>query len=460
MGIKEDLQERGKIEKDARDLVNKVETEKRAWGAEDEKKWTELMTRDAELKAGIERQERLDSIKSDLSKQQRHGIDKRRNPATGIDTDTDPEQDSGGGPTERQKRDMLNAWGRRQSGRDITKEQREACKEFGFNPNKRELVIPLTRGEDFEEIQTQMRDTHPRLRQKQKRDLSIGGGTSTGSGTIPQGFVNRIEQALLYYGPMFQTSEIIRTESGNDLPWSTMNDTGNEGALLAEATTIGSSVDPTFAVTTLKAYKYSSKPVMVSSELFEDTAFDLGNKIGTALGERLGRIGNKHCTIGTNSSQPQGIVVGSVLGKTAASATAIADTEILDLVHSVDVAYRNMPGVGFMFNDGILLAIRKLKDSDGRFIFQSGLTLGVPDRLVGYPIHVNNHMQATVATGTKTMIFGDLSAHKIRQVRNIRLKRLDERYADVDQVAFIAFMRMDAKLLNAGTNPVKHLIQA
>jgi hypothetical protein len=38
--------------------------------------------------------------------------------------------------------------------------------------------------------------------------------------------------------------------------------------------------------------------------------------------------------------------------------------------------------------------------------------------------------------------------------------KLEERYADLDQVGFVAFLRSDGRMLNAGTNPVKHLVQA
>ena len=49
---------------------------------------------------------------------------------------------------------------------------------------------------------------------------------------------------------------------------------------------------------------------------------------------------------------------------------------------------------------------------------------------------------------------------KARDVADIRLRRLEERYADVDQVGFVAFMRGDGVLLDAGTHPVKYIKQS
>jgi HK97 family phage major capsid protein len=62
---------------------------------------------------------------------------------------------------------------------------------------------------------------------------------------------------------------------------------------------------------------------------------------------------------------------------------------------------------------------------------------------------------ATMTTSAKSIIFGDFSKYLIRDVRDITLLRLDERYAEFLQVAFLAFMRTDGDLLNAGTVPIR-----
>jgi hypothetical protein len=67
---------------------------------------------------------------------------------------------------------------------------------------------------------------------------------------------------------------------------------------------------------------------------------------------------------------------------------------------------------------------------------------------------------ATIATTNKTMLFGMLSKYKVRQVSQLRLRRLVERYADTDQEGFVAFQRADGVLLDAGVAPVKRLTQA
>lgn len=289
-----------------------------------------------------------------------------------------------------------------------------------------------------------------------QRALSVG-TDSEGGFTVPEGFVRALERALLAFGGMMQVSEIIRTASGNDLPWPTVDDTSNAGALLAENTQVGEQ-DVVFAETVFQAFKYTSKLVKVSVELIQDSAFDIAAVLGSLLGERIARILNTHFTTGDGTAKPQGIVVASTLGITAASATAITGDELIDLIHTVDPSYRT-PGAGFMMNDNTVSAVRKLKDGNAAYLWQPSLQLGTPDRLLGWPVNINQDM-ASIAATAKSVLFGQYRKYKIRMVNQLRVRRLVERFADFDQEGFVSFQRADGDLLDAGTNPVKHLIQA
>jgi HK97 family phage major capsid protein len=85
------------------------------------------------------------------------------------------------------------------------------------------------------------------------------------------------------------------------------------------------------------------------------------------------------------------------------------------------------------------------------------MSQGAPATLLGYPVFTNNDMSALTTNGTRAILFGALQKYLIRDVIGITLLRLDERYADFHQVAFLAFARADGNLLNAGTNPIKFM---
>ncbi len=60
-----------------------------------------------------------------------------------------------------------------------------------------------------------------------------------------------------------------------------------------------------------------------------------------------------------------------------------------------------------------------------------------------------------MATGNTPVAYGALANYWIRDVQGVQLMRLDERFAEFLQVAFLAFARNDGRLVDAGTNPIQ-----
>lgn len=281
---------------------------------------------------------------------------------------------------------------------------------------------------------------------------------TAGGYLIPDEFFNSIVPAKLAWGGMRRAgATVIRTSSGAPLSIPTDNDTSNSGAILNEGATV-STQDVSVGQAVLNAYMYTSKEVRVSRQLLQDSAFPIGPWLAEKLSTRIGRATNSHFTTGTGASQPYGVVTASTAGKTAASATAITFDELLDLKHSVDPDYRL--SAKWMFNDNTLLAAKKLKDGEGRYLWQPGSPVsGEPATLDGDPYVINQSM-SSIATGVKSVLYGDFSYYYIRDVADAVLLRLEERYAPELQVAFILFQRHDGVLVNPGVAPIKHLVQA
>jgi HK97 family phage major capsid protein len=283
------------------------------------------------------------------------------------------------------------------------------------------------------------------------------GSGAIGGYSVPDSMMQALEVAQLAYSNIRSVARVIRTDGGGPLPFPTINDTGNTGALLAENTQV-TELEPSFGQLVLDAYKFSSKSILVSVEFLQDTSIDPAAEIGRMLGERLGRITNSYFTTGTGTSQPKGVVTAAQDSTvTAASGTLYTHDELLDVIHAVDPAYRS--NARFMFNDSTLKALQKIKvlqysgDTVGMPLWQPGLTQGAPNTILGFPYVINQQM-ASPGSGNKDVLFGDFSKFLIRDVRDIVLVRLDERYADYHQVGFLAFSRSDSDLLDAGTHPI------
>lgn len=337
-----------------------------------------------------------------------------------------------------------------------TDRHREAAARLGISLNKGEFSVGLP--VNYSAVQ-QAYLNNPKNPVGFRNDLSAVAGGS-GAYTIGSTFVERLERAMLAYGGMLRVSEVIRTSNGEPMRWPTADDTGNTGEQLEESTSVGDSVGPSFGSVMWNAYKFSSKPILVPYELIEDSAINLIEVLGDMMGERLGRIQNTKYTTGSGAGTAKGVVTAATAGVTTTSSTAIAWDELFDLEHSLDPSRRMMPDVGFMFHDNILKALRKLKDGEGEYLWSNGTQSNKPDMINDYGYTINQDMASTIASGNVTVLFGDFSKYKIRQVNAVRFYRLQERYRDTDQDGFIAFVRSDGNLLDAGDGPVRKMTQA
>ena len=283
---------------------------------------------------------------------------------------------------------------------------------------------------------------------------AAGVGTQAGGGyAVPPLFRDKFVEALKYFGPMLQEAEVIYTDSGASLPWPTNDDTGNVGAILAENTQV-TEQDFTLGTNAMPAFMYTSKLVRVSFQMLNDVpGFD--NWLARKLGERIGRILNTHWTVGVGTTEPQGFVTGGTVRATGVGSIAtlgpFQGDQLIDLVESLDPAYGASDNLKWMMHQTARKAIRKLKDSQNRYLFEPSITLGAPDQLLGYGMRINNDM-ATVAVNSKSVGFGDWrESYVARIVNDLTTLRLTERYADFLQIGFLAFERAGGVVQNTAS---------
>jgi HK97 family phage major capsid protein len=352
----------------------------------------------------------------------------------------------------------VTAWAKAGAGLELTNEDREVASRMGLNLASNQFTIHLPRNP--------LRNLSPEgIRDWEERAQSLA--ATEGGNTVADEMIRAIEKARLYFGGMFQAAHVVRTETGADLPWPTANDTSQKGARLGINTQVATQ-DVVYGQMVLKAFKYSSKLVLIPIELIQDAAINIGQFTGELLGERIARIVNEETTTGAGTTLPWGIVTrATAFNGGVGSATSYGNTalgvnstgvyqNLINFEHSVDIEYRR--GASFMLHDLSLASLKQLVDGQQRPLWTPGLTVGAPDRFLGYPYIINNDMVSTKANNARTLLFGQLSNYKLREVMGIDLIRLNERYADFHQVGFLAVARYDGDLLNAGVAPVKAFV--
>lgn len=284
---------------------------------------------------------------------------------------------------------------------------------------------------------------------------------SEGGFTVQTDVANSVLDALKAYGGMREVSTVIRTAGGNPMSFPTSDGTSEVGELIAENIT-ATAADVAFGTKSLPVFKYSSKIVAIPFELLQDSSVDIEAFVQGRLVTRLGRITNTHFTGGNGTTQPNGIITAATTGVTAANATsqvtAVTYASLVDLVHSVDPAYRAQGNCRFMMNDASVKVIRKIVDGSQRPIFVPGYDNGAlggasgsaPDTLMGYPISINQDV-AVMAAGAKSIAFGDFSYYYVRDAMEISMFRFtDSAYTKLGQVGFLAWMRSGGNLIDVG----------
>lgn len=271
-------------------------------------------------------------------------------------------------------------------------------------------------------------------------------GTTYGGYAVPEDFSNELNKQMAYYGPMMQVARRVNSTYGGSLPWPKVNDTAAKAVIKSEGAAV-TTQDFTLTRVVLGAYTYTDQ-IRVSVEWEQDEGVNMISELPAMMGERFGRALNEHFTTGDGSSKPTGFVTDATTGETAA-VSALTGDNMIDLIHSVDIAYRTGPNVGFQLNDATAAALRKLTvgASDDRYLWEPSYQLGQPDTIFGYKAYINPDM-ADIGASAKSVAFGDWSKYIIRQVSGFNVRRLDERYADELEVGFLAWARYDGKLLD------------
>jgi HK97 family phage major capsid protein len=237
--------------------------------------------------------------------------------------------------------------------------------------------------------------------------------------------------------------------------------------LITEASSITAS-DPSFSTAiSVVPYKYATR-VVISQEFIEDAIGQ--NGIGSALDYVAQRAAlsialkqEEAYTIGTGSSQPQGITAsggiaqGVDLGAAVALTTTTADN-LVDAMFAVKPAYRNSPRFRWLISDEFLKHVRKLKNTvttSGQleYIWTPGtatvnqLVGGLPATILGVPYSVGQYMPTTTASDAIYAVIGDFNYFEIFDRTGITSMVDPYSSSATHQTNLILYSRTDSKIM-------------
>jgi HK97 family phage major capsid protein len=288
------------------------------------------------------------------------------------------------------------------------------------------------------------RDFFAALRGKPVTNVLSEGVDADGGYLVPTEFERTIVQGLNEANVVRTLAKTISTSVERKVPIAA---TPSTATWVAENGAIPES-GVAFSQKTLDAFKLTDL-IKVSVELLADSMFELESYLVAEFARALGVAEEEAFINGDGAGRPTGIfdaANGGTVGATAGGSTAIAFDDIINLVYALKSPYRR--NAVFLTNDSTVSAFRKLKDSNGQYLWQPSLVQGQPDRLFGYPLYTSPYVPA-IAAGAITVAFGDFSNYWIADRAGRTLQRLNELYAGNGQVGFLATERVDGKVILA-----------
>lgn len=162
-----------------------------------------------------------------------------------------------------------------------------------------------------------------------------------------------------------------------------------------------------------------SNPAATQSML-DDASFDVAGWLAEEVAIEFAEQEGEGFILGVGVNDPRGILSYPAIvnasytwGKLGFTASGAAGAFVaapnggdclIDLQHSLKSGYR--ANGKFMMNDLTLAEVRKLKDSQGAYLWRAGLEAGAPETLLGKPVETDDNMP-DIAANSLSIAFGD-----------------------------------------------------
>lgn len=303
-----------------------------------------------------------------------------------------------------------------------------------------------------------------RLNADQRKAMSAGSDPDGGY-LLPTPTVGRMVKKLYEQSVMRQVANVL-TISTDALEGIVDNDEADAGWV----SEIGDRPDtdtPQLGKYRIEAHEMYAQP-KVTQKLIDDAATDVEAWLAEKIADKFGRVEGNAFVNGNGVGKPKGLFAYStaatgddvrawgtfehiLTGANGDFHTTKADP-LQDLLGAFKDQY--LQNASFLMRREVRTKIRKLKEATSdRYLWEPGLQLGQPDRLLGYPVRIDQYIP-TIATGSLSLAFGDFrEAYTI--VDRIGVRTLRDPYTAKPYVRFYSTKRSGAGAIN--TEAVKFL---
>jgi HK97 family phage major capsid protein len=288
---------------------------------------------------------------------------------------------------------------------------------------------------------------------------AISGVTPQDGGyAVPPEIDARIGSELKDISPIRRIAQVVQTGTAG---YRKLFATGNTGSgWVSETAGRPETATPTFAEIAPPTGELYANPA-ASQGMLDDAAFDLEGWLAREIASEFARAEGAAFVNGSGVNRPQGFLTaptstqgdaarpfGTLQYQGTGDAAGFGDAlelALIDLAHSLKAGHRQ--GASWVMNSATLAEVRKLKASDGAFLWQPGLVEGRPDRLLGYPV-VEAEEMPDIDPGTFPIAFGNFKAGYLIAERSAT-QILRDPFTNKPFVHFYATRRVGGQVLDS-----------
>jgi HK97 family phage major capsid protein len=289
---------------------------------------------------------------------------------------------------------------------------------------------------------------------------SVTGATGPDGGfAVPREIDEAIETLLKSISPIRAIASVVATGSAGYRKLVAAG--GTPSGWASETAPRPETATPVFSEIAPPSGTLYANPA-ASQAMLEDAAFDLEGWLSDEVAREFARAEGEAFVRGTGVNRPRGFVTypttaeadgvrafGTLQHVASGAAGAFAATNagdrLVDLVHALRAPYRQ--GAVWVMASDTLARIRKLKTTDGAYIWQPALSAGQPASLLGYPVVEADDMPA-VAADSLSIAFGNFRAgYTIADLGETGILR--DPYSNKPFVHFYATKRVGGAVVNS-----------
>ena len=178
--------------------------------------------------------------------------------------------------------------------------------------------------------------------------------------------------------------------------------------------------------------------IKVSRDLLYDGAFDVENYVTRKMAKAVSRTEERLFLYGNGTTDPTGLLHETKGAETGYEGELSIDG-LIELFFSVKPEYRK--NAVWLMNDRTALALRKMKDEDGFYLWNQA-----NDTILGKPVVISSEMP-DAGEGSKPVLFGDFGYYKIVDRSPFSMKPLDELFIQSGRTGYVGFEFIDAVLI-------------